>query len=193
METMWMQISRACDRAKMSTWSHSIAMVSTSWMKRYYLTVFPWHIHFYLYSERWSINFFTRWQQHFDTHLATVDLQIGRLHKVAEEVGVILQVCWSEQPEILHHAVWGHLLIEEPEKLVFLLISLALLHNINHLQDSRNNQVFLPHLFKWAVTSSIHPYPENSCGKKLFFSVLSVATSGTSYLSYSLTHSEIFR
>lgn len=36
---------------------------------------------------------FTRRQQRFVTNLMTVDLQIGCLHKVAEEVGMVLQVC----------------------------------------------------------------------------------------------------
>lgn len=63
----------------------------------------------------------------------TVSMQIGRLHKVAEVVCIVLQVCWSEQPEILHDTVRGQLLIEEPEQSVFLLLSLTLLHNIYDL------------------------------------------------------------
>lgn len=68
----------------------------------------------------------------------TVDLQIGRLHKVAEEVGVVLKVCRSEQPEILHHTVRGQVFIEEPEQHILLLTGLTLLYNIYHLQENSN-------------------------------------------------------
>lgn len=81
--------------------------------------------------------FFTRWKHEFATDLTTVDLQVGRLHEVAEEVRLVLQVRWGEQPQVLHNAVGGLLLVEEMEKLVFLHISLALLHNIHHLHGAR--------------------------------------------------------
>lgn len=70
---------------------------------------------------------------HSGTDLATVDLQIRRLHKMAEKVSVGLQMGRGEQPEILHHAVRGRRLVEEMEEPLLL----ALLHNINHLQHSR--------------------------------------------------------
>ena len=56
----------------------------------------------------------TRWQQHVVTNLMAVDAKIRGLHKVAEDVCVVLQVCRGEQSEILHHAVGDHLLVEEP-------------------------------------------------------------------------------
>jgi len=66
----------------------------------------------------------------------TVDEKIRRLHKIAEEVRLVLQVCRSEQPEILHHAVGRHLLVEEPDQRVFMLVGLALLHYVNNLTEN---------------------------------------------------------
>lgn len=70
---------------------------------------------------------------HSGTDSLTVELKIGRLHKMAEEVSVVLQVRRGEQPEVLDRAVRHRLHVEEAEK-AFLPLSPALVHDVNHLQ-----------------------------------------------------------
>lgn len=68
------------------------------------------------------------------SNLLAVDFKIRRFDKVTEEVCVVLEVGWCEQPEILNHFIRDGLIIEEFEQSVFLLISQTPLHNINNLQ-----------------------------------------------------------
>lgn len=63
----------------------------------------------------------------------TVDLQTGRFHKVAEVVGVVLQVRGCEQAQVLHHAVRGHVIIEEPQQHILPLAALAMLNDVEDL------------------------------------------------------------